>query len=112
MNVDRRDLWGGFADSPPAPLASSRHLRRFLYISIGIALAMLLQARSSSPTPVGSRVPLYISLIAVELALVWFVTIGIRAGGHRLVDLLGRGWRTAGNALLDLVLAVGTAALL
>ena len=102
---------GGFADSPPPPLASGRHLRRFLYISLGIALAMLLQARGSSPTPIASRVPFYIGLIAVELALARFVAIGVRARGYRLIDLLGR-WRTAVDAVTDIVLAIGTAAIL
>src|SRR4051812_19504320 len=63
----RRDFPGGFTDPAPAPLASFRHLRRFLYISIGIAVGMLLQARGSSPTPIASRAPLYVGLIAVEL---------------------------------------------
>ncbi len=103
---------GGFADPAPAPVASGRHLRRFLYIAIGIGLVMLLQARHSSPVPIGSKVPLYFALIAVELVLVWFVAIGIHARGVNLADLIGRRWRTALDGLTDVVLACGTAALL
>jgi membrane protease YdiL (CAAX protease family) len=102
----RRDFPGGLADPAPAPLASFRHLRRFLYISIGIAVGMLLQARGSSPTPIASRAPLYVGLIAVELAIVWFVAIGIRAHGHRVIDLLGRRWRSASEGLSNFVLAI------
>jgi membrane protease YdiL (CAAX protease family) len=105
-------LFGGFRDAPPAPLASSRHLRRLIYITVGIAVAMVLQARGRSPVSGVSRVPLYLGLIAVELSLVWFVAIGIRARGYKLVDLLGERWRTATRALADLLCAAGTAALL
>jgi len=100
---------GGFADPVPAPLASTRHLWRFLLIVTGIAAGMLLQARgSSSPTPVASRVPLYFALIAVELVLVWFVTIGVRARGYKLIDVIGR----RSGIVLGALIAIATAALL
>jgi membrane protease YdiL (CAAX protease family) len=99
----------GFRDQPPAPLASARHLRRFLYITVGIAAVMFLQAHRSPVQPGGARVLLYLSLIAVELILVWFVTIGIRARGSRLTDLVGPRWRSFAHGLLDLILAAGVA---
>lgn len=105
-------LSGGFTDTPPAPLASTRHLRRFIYIALGIGVAMLLQARRSSPAPVMSRVPMYLVLVAVELSLVWFVAIGIHARGYKLVDVLGRRWRSVIDVTTDIILAVATAALL
>ena len=73
---------------------------------------MFLQARSPSSTAVGSRVPLYLTLIAVELSLVWFVSIGIHSQGHTLMDLVGRRWQTIGPTLIDLVVALGTVAFL
>lgn len=109
MTKPTNSILGGFGDPPPEPLASNRHLRRLLYIVIGIAAAMLLQARQSAPgaiTP--SRIPLYLSLIAVELIFVWFVLIGIRARGYKLLDLAGRRWRTAFDGLTDFILAVAT----
>ena len=105
-------LIGGFNDVPPAPLASGRHLRRFLYISIGIAVGMFLQARGTSPTPIASRVPLYCMLVGVELVLVWFVAIGIRARGYRLLDVVGRRCDTLLEGVTDILVAAGTAALL
>jgi membrane protease YdiL (CAAX protease family) len=113
MTNSTHQILGGFADPPPAALASNRHLRRLLYIVLGIAVAMLVQARKSVPSQaVPSRVPLYLALIAVELILVWFVAIGIRVRGHTLRELLGRRWRTAFDGLGDLVLALATAGFL
>lgn len=113
MTNSTNRILGGFADPPPEALASGRHLRRFLYIVLGIAIAMLVQARKSAPTPaVPSRIPLYLALIAVEFSLVWFVAIGIRAHGHTLRELLGRGWRTAFDGAGDVLLALATTGLL
>jgi membrane protease YdiL (CAAX protease family) len=106
-------ILGGLADPPPEAFASSRHLRRLLYIVLGIAVAMLVQARKSAPTAAApSRIPLYLALIAVEFSLVWFVAIGIHARGHTLRELLGRGWRTVFDGVGDVVLALATAGLL
>lgn len=105
-------LFGGVTDSTPAPLASPRHLRRLIYITMGIAAAMLLQARRPAPIESASRIPLYVGLIVVELVLVWFVVIGVRARGYKLIDVVGRRWRTAADAIIDLLCAAGTAALL
>jgi uncharacterized protein len=105
-------ILGGFTEAPPAPLASLRHLRRLIYITLGIALALVLQARSAPAVSTGSRIPLYLCLIAVELALVRFVIMGIRARGYKLVDLLGQRWGTATRALMDLLCGGGTDALL
>ena len=110
MNAQR--LLGGFTDSPPAPIASPRHLRRLIYITMGIAVAMLLQARGSSPAATVARLPLYVGLIVVELVLVWFVVIGVRARGSKAGDLVGQRWRTAVDALFDILSAAGTIALL
>jgi membrane protease YdiL (CAAX protease family) len=106
-------ILGGFADPPPEALASNRHLRRLIYIVFGIAVAMFLQARQSSPASAApSRIPLYAGLIAVEFALVWFVFIGIRARGHKFIKLLGRRWRTVLDVFGDVVLAAITVGLL
>jgi membrane protease YdiL (CAAX protease family) len=101
-------LAGGFADAPPARLASSRHLRRFLYISIGVAVGMLLQARHPSPAAVASKIPFYFMLIAVEVFFVWFVTMGAKARGNGLRDIIGRRWSNLFNAGTDILVAAGT----
>lgn len=110
--MNSKQILGGFADPSPAPLASPRHLRRLIYIAIGIAVALLLQGHQASSAPTGSRIPLYLGLIVVELALVRFVAIGVRAHGYRLIDVVGRRWPTAGDACFDLLWAAGTVAFL
>ena len=112
MTMTWKQFAGGFTDSCPAPLASSRHLRRFLYIAIGIALAMFVQTRGASPAPIASRVPLYLTLIGVELLLVRFVTIGTKARGYRLIDVAGQRWRNFRDGAIDVAVAAGTVALL
>jgi membrane protease YdiL (CAAX protease family) len=113
MTSSTSQIRGGFADPPPEELASGRHLRRLLYIVLGIALTMLVQARKSAPTAaVSSRIPLYFALIAVEFSLVWFVAIGIHARGHTVRELLGRRWRTAFDGAGDVLLAVAAAGVL
>jgi uncharacterized protein len=105
-------LSGGFGDPVPAPLASNRHLRRLLYITIGIAIALLLQARNASPTPTVSKVPMYLMLIGVELVLARFVTIGVTARGYRLRDIAGQPWRNLIDAVSDFAVAAATVLLL
>jgi membrane protease YdiL (CAAX protease family) len=105
-------LLGGFADAPPPSLASGRHLRRFLYISIGIAVAMFLQARNAPPAPVASKIPFYFTLIAVEIFFVWFVTMGVNARGYGLLDIVGRRRPKLSDTGTDILIGAGTAAFL
>jgi hypothetical protein len=107
-------LVGGLRDAAPAPFAPARHFRRLIYISIGISIAMLSQSRgSASPSvPAVSRIPLYGGLIVVELALFWFVVLGVRARGYKIADLFGQRWQNAARAVIDILCAIGTAALL
>jgi hypothetical protein len=105
-------LAGGLTDAPPTPLASSRHLRRFLYISIGIAAGMFLQARNASPAPVGSKIPFYFMLIALEVFFVWFVAMGAKAHGNGLRDIVGCRWPNLLEAGTDILVAAGTVAFL
>ena len=105
---------GGFADRTPAPLASPRHLGRFFLITLGIAAAMLFQSRGAG-APAGlatSRLPLYVSLIAVELGLAWFVSVGVRGYGRSLRDVVGRPWRNTFDVFADVVISVATVAVL
>jgi uncharacterized protein len=104
--------WRTLAGAPPAPLASSRHLRRFLYISIGIAVGMFLQARNTSPAPAASKIPFYVMMIAVEVFFVWFVTMGVKARGYGLRDVVGRRSRNLVEAGTDILVAAGAAAFL
>lgn len=108
--MSSKNFAGGFVDAPPAPLASPRHLKRFLIIALGIAVTMLLQARRGVAVPsVTSKLPLYFAVIAVEVVVAWFITIGVRARGHNLAELIQfKPTRLA----LDLIPALATFALL
>jgi membrane protease YdiL (CAAX protease family) len=99
----------------PQPLASRRHTVRFLLIVAGIAAAAMWRSAAApaagAPQPV-SRVPLYLSLLLLEAALVWYVAIGVRRQGHSVVELVGARWRSWRDALRDVALAVGMTLLL
>jgi hypothetical protein len=99
----------------PQPLASRRHTFRFLLIVAGIAAVSLLR-RGGAAFPGGaaatSRLPLYVSLLALELGLVWFVVIGLRKQGRAAIDLVGRRWRSPLDAGRDVLLAAGTVVML
>lgn len=91
----------------PAPLASTRHLTRLILIVCGVAFVGWVQTRQSFAHAGSSRVPLYLSLGALQLLFVWFVNLGIRARGYALPELFGRGWRSWRDAARDLALAAG-----
>lgn len=113
MTLDWKDkILGGLADAPPAPVASMRHLRRLILIVIGIAAVTFVQARPVTAVPIVSRIPLYLVLIGVEILLVRFVAIGIRACDYQLLDLFGRHWRSLFDGFCDVLLAITTMALL
>ena len=103
-------LPGEPATRPPEPLASRRHTFRFLLIVGGIAAAALLQWGATAPVSPSaapaSRIPLYVALLALELAFVWFVAIGLRKHGRPVIDLVGRRWHSLLDAAKDVLLAV------
>lgn len=99
----------------PQPLASTRHTVRFLLIVAGIAAAGLLRTGATpaaAASPPASRVPLYLSLVLLELGLVWYVAIGVRHQGHSIVGLLGARWRSWRDGARDVALAVAMTVLL
>lgn len=90
----------------PQPLASNRHLIRFMAIVCGIAILGWFQARHSPISPASSRVSLYLSLAMLQLIFVWFVNLGIRAKQYSLVSLVGARWRTISDVVRDFALAL------
>lgn len=106
---DSQPNWAGTSsgDIAPPPIASRRHTGRFLLIVCGIAVAGMLQARGAPPLPQTSRVPLYLSVVALQLLFLWFINKGIRPHGRSLFDLAGRRWRSLKDGGMDLFLAIG-----
>jgi uncharacterized protein len=52
-------------------------------------------------------VPLYLSLIAMEWGLFYYVWKGLRSSGTKLRDLIGGQWKSARDVVVDAGLAVG-----
>jgi uncharacterized protein len=92
-------------------VASSRHLAGLLLIQLGLAAGgAYLQSRPSAGTnlaPSHSGIaPLYVSMIALEWGLVWYVWGGIHDRGLRLLDLVGQRWSSWKNVFVDLAIAL------
>lgn len=78
-------------------LASRRHTIITLLIVAGVT-AIGMQSAPTAGTAAassGSRVWLYVGLIAVQFAWVRYVYAGMRAKGHSLSEFLGRRWTPA-----------------
>lgn len=95
-----------FGGSSPEPVASRRHTVRFVLIVSGIALAGLLNGRQPAVRPHGSHLFLYFSIAGLQLLFLWFIRLGLRARGVRLLDLLGERWRSPWDAARDFALAL------
>jgi len=92
-------------------IATRRHTAGLLLIQVGLAIGgTYLQSRPSggpnvAPTRSGI-VLLYISMIALEWAQVWYVFGGIHNKGLRLLDLVGGRWNSWKNVSVDLAIAL------
>jgi membrane protease YdiL (CAAX protease family) len=98
-------------DSARKLIASTRHTVGLLLIQLGLAVGgAYLQSRPGSgpnlaPTHSGI-VPLYVSMIALEWGLVWYVWGGIHDKGHHLLALVGGRWSGWKTVATDLAIAL------
>lgn len=96
-----------------APLASRRHLTRLLLIIGAVALAGFLQSRAAHGAPaLTSRLPLYLSIIVLQILLVRFVARGLQAFSFSLRVLIAPTRRGALPLVVDVLAAVATVVLL
>jgi len=98
-------------DSGRKLIASPRHMVGLLLIQLGLAVVgAYFQSRPSGGPNLAPEhsgiVPLYVSMIALEWGLVWYVWGGIRDKGHRLLDLVGGRWSSWKNVGVDLAIAL------
>ena len=98
-------------DSGRKLIASPRHTVGLLLIQVGLAVggAYLQSGSSAGPNLAAAHsgnVALYVSMIALEWGLVWYVWGGIHDKGHRLLDLVGGRWSDWKNVALDLAIAL------
>jgi len=92
---------------PPLPVASARHTMILVAVLLTLALrGATLGTAGGGATKPPPLVPLYLSLIAAEWALVWAVARGIRRSGTTLRALVGGRWRTTGDVAADVVRAL------
>jgi membrane protease YdiL (CAAX protease family) len=97
------------------PVASRRHTIILCVILLLIAAAGWASLHSGAGTQPRTGAPdasLLLMLIVVEAALLYYVVIGIRARGHRLVELVSSRAITARRILTDLLLGIALLALL
>ena len=87
-------------------IASWRHFAVVVAIVLAVAVRGFLTQSSRNPTANVNHTILYVSLIAMEGALIFLVWRGIRATGTTLRDLIGGRWKSARDVLGDLAIAI------
>jgi membrane protease YdiL (CAAX protease family) len=110
--VGGKDAAGSDAGRP-TPVAPYRHTAIFAAIFLALAAAGALFQRAPAPGPAPGAehpgvIPLYVSLLAGEWALVLFMwKRGLSRGGTKLADLIGGRWSRWQDVLRDAGLACG-----
>jgi membrane protease YdiL (CAAX protease family) len=99
---------------PLAPIAAPWHTAALILLISSVAVAGTLLGRSGEPRPAvapDGRLGIYLPMVVVPWMLTLYVAYVGRTGHAQrgLGPLLGRGWRRASDAVVDLALAVGLA---
>jgi membrane protease YdiL (CAAX protease family) len=103
----------GFKGSSPKLVAPRWHTVLFVALFFALTISGALfqrEARSQPGSPLQHTdvVPLYISLMAMEWGLFFYVWKGgLRRSGTKLRDLIGVGWRNVKDVAVDASLALG-----
>jgi membrane protease YdiL (CAAX protease family) len=103
----------GIESSSPKLVAPRWHtvLLVALFLALTLSGAFFQRAAQSQPERLPSHphvVPLYLSLIAMEWGLFFYVWKGgLRRSGTKLGELIGGRWRSAKDVVVDAGLAVG-----
>ena len=99
--------------SRPAPIASWRHFAGFLLIGVGIiALGIMAQrapSAAASPGQLGRHsqaIPIYLSAIFMDWALLYYCWAGVHRRGGSLFTLSGGRWTTSKSLAIDISIAV------
>ena len=89
------------------PVAPWRHTAILIAIFLLLSAAGFVFERDAPRAPQASRAPLYLSLAAIQGALLYYVWKGLRRGGTRLRELIGGRWAGAKDIVADAILAAG-----
>jgi len=96
----------------PKLIAPWWHTALLVALFLGLALSGAFFQRQARSEPGGLQqhphlVPLYLSLIAMEWGLVFYVWKGLRRTGTKLSELIGGKWASVKDVLVDASLALG-----
>src|SRR5262245_28663939 len=99
-------------EARPAPIAPLWHTVLLIVILLAIAAyGARYQSEGPAPTATAGRrpgmVPVYLSLMVSEWALLWFVLRGVRRRGHTLRDLIGGRWSRPRDVARDAAWGLG-----
>lgn len=90
---------------PNSPVASPRHTAIILFVLILVTLQGLRVKTGMNTDTNPSRIPLYLTVLASEWAIVYGVWRGIRPHGITLNDLVGGRWKSARDVAMDIFFA-------
>ena len=98
--------------SSPKLVAPWWHTTLLVALFLGLALSGAFFHRHARSEPGGLQqhphlVPMYLSLIAMEWGLVYYVWNGLRRTGTKLSELIGGKWASVKDVLVDAGLALG-----
>lgn len=98
--------------SSPKLIAPWWHTALLAALFLGLALSGAFFQRQTRSEPGGLQqhphlLPLYLSLIAMEWGLVFYVGKGLRRTGTKLSELIGGKWASVKDVLVDASLALG-----
>lgn len=98
--------------SSPKLIAPWWHTALLAALFLGLALSGAFFQRQARSEPGGLQqhphlLPLYLSLIAMEWGLVFYVGKGLRRTGTKLSELIGGKWASVKDVLVDASLALG-----
>ncbi|MEP6622525.1 MAG: CPBP family intramembrane glutamic endopeptidase [bacterium] len=90
-------------------IASAGHTAAFIAVVLVMAIGGAVFQHGGSATAAAapqrsSAIPVYLSALALECALAWFVIWSVRPTGTTLRELVGGRWDTIGDVVKDVVL--------
>lgn len=90
-----------------SPIAPIWHTALFIAGIIGLSLAQFRQTAQVNTMHLRTRLPLYVAMIVFELAMLFYMWIGVFLERKRLRDLVRGKWNTVGDFGRDIAIVIG-----